>query len=399
MPLMAAPQSTAVQTEIQKIDGMATDTDTRLAVVSAMADALKVHRNHLILLRKETGQTFGQIFVQSLEKDGMDEDAILKRTRALETDIGQRIELARTGGGESGAPRTRPVLSLNTGVDHNSAGTFLWVNPEIGIDSKRASFVAGVPYYRTSASGTSLAGVGDVYATGSLYGRAARMDFESSLTLGLPTGDKNLGLGAGKTTVDVSGTIAHRFERVRPFVSAGFANSIFNFAYQRPYIADGNAAHFSGGFDLRAAPRLTFGAGGFGVMPTGTQVVYSRIAMGQASAPAQGSGAGTGTPSGSMGGNGMGGTGSGMSGPTTPQNMSQMPASVLAHMPFLATTGAAVPASELEDYGANAWASVTVARGVTLNFAAARSVPFQLTTVRVSLGLDLARLLFPSKHF
>lgn len=391
---MAAPQSTAVQAEIQKIDSMAADTSTRLAVVSAMADALNVHRNHLILLRKQTGQTFGQIFVQSLEKDGVAEEAILKRTHALETDIRQRIESARAGDGEPSALRTRPVLSLNSGVDHNSAGTFLWFNPEIGVESQHASFVAGVPYYRDSASGTSLAGVGDVYATGSLYGHAAGMELGSSLTLGLPTGDKNLGLGAGKTTVDVSGTLAHRFGRVRPFVSGGFSNSTFNFAYQRPYISDGNAAHFSGGFDVRAARRLTFGMGGFGVAPTGTQVVYSRIMMGQASTPAQGSGAGAGNSPG-----GMGGMGGGPSGTPPAQNMPQMTAGVLAHMPFLGATGAAVPASELDDYGANAWASITVARGVTLNFAAARSVPFQLTTVRVSLGLDLARILFPSRHF
>ena len=398
MPLMPAPQSTAVQTEIRKIDSMAADAGTRPAVISAMADALKVHRNHLILLRKETGQTFGQIFVQSLDRDGMSADAILQRTHALEADIQQRIELARSGGGEHVPAATRPILTLNTGVDHNSAGTFLWVNPEAGIDSKRASFVAGVPYYRNSGGGTSFTGVGDVYAMGSLYGHAARMDFESSLTLGLPMGDKNLGLGAGKTTVDVSGTIAHSVGRLRPFVSGGFANSTFNFAYARPYIADGNATHFSGGFDVRAARRLTFGVGGFGVVPTGTQVVYSRIMMGPASAPAQDSGAGAGNSPGSVGGNGMGGTGSGVGQPLAP-DMSQMPAGLRAHMPFLATTGASVPASELEDYGANAWASVTVAGGVTVNFAAARSVPFQLTTVRVGLGLDLARLLFPSRHF
>lgn len=352
-----------------------------------MADSLKVHRNHLILLRKQTGQSFGRIFVQSLEKDGLGEDAVLARTRALETDIRQRLAQGEAGSGEAPPAGIRPVLSVNTGLAHGSAGTFFSVNPEVGVDSKRASLIVGVPYCRDFANGTSAAGVGDVYLTGSLYGRAARMEFGSSLTLGLPTGDQNLGLGAGKTTVDVSGTVARTFERVRLFVSAGFANSIFNFAYQRPYIADGNATHFSGGFDLRAAPRLTCGAGGSGVIPTGGQAVYSRVAMTPAPVTT-----GEGASSGSMGGmSGVAG------GPPASQPMPSIPANVLAHMPFLATTGAAASASELQDYGANAWASFTVARGVALNFALARSVPFQLTTVRVSLGLDLARLLFRSR--
>ncbi len=52
-------------------------------------------------------------------------------------------------------------------------------------------------------------------------------------------------------------------------------------------------------------------------------------------------------------------------------------------MPFLAAERSMVPASQLED--------VTVARGVAINLAAARSVHLQLTTARVGLTLDLAR--------
>jgi hypothetical protein len=393
-PLPAAPQPTALQAGIQQIDSLAADADSRLAVVSAMADALGVHRNHLVLLRKETGQSYGLIFLQSLQKQGLDEEAIARRLQALEADIRQRISQERTGNGGAPASGVRPVLSLNTGVDYSSAATFVWVNPEFGIAAKRASLVAGVPYYRDSSDGTAVTGVGDAYAMGSLYGRAARVDLGTSLLVGFPSGDKNLGLGAGKTTVDVSGTLSYAFERARPFVSAGFGNSVFNFAYQRPYISDGNAAQLTGGIDFHTASHLAAGAAGFGVIPSGTQVVYSRIAVGQNSG-SQTALPGSGGSSGSAGGSG--GSGSGSGGAGKGGSPTSTPVDAPAHMPFLANSVSTLPASDLRDYGANAWASVTVARGVTLNFAVAHSVPFRITTARVSLGLDLPRLLFPSR--
>lgn len=423
-PLPAAPQPAALQTGIQKIDSQAADPDTRLAVVSAMADALQVHRNHLILLRRETGQSYGLIFVQALQKQGLGEDVIAERLRALQSDIQRRIAPEHSGNGGPPSSGLRPVLSLNSGVDHSSAATFIWFDPEAGIDSKHASLVAGVPYYRDSSSANAVTGVGDAYLMGSLYGRAARMDVGASLVVGLPSGDRSLGLGAGKVTVDFSGTLAHAFERVRPFVSAGVGNSTFNFAYQRPYIADGNVTHFSGGCEFRVAPQLTAGVGSFGLIPMGTQVVYSRIVPGQASGSqialpgtggasgstggSGGSGAGGSGSSGGSGGSGSGGGsgiggsggsgGSGGAGGTGSGGpASSTPAKVPSHMQFLANAVSTLPATDLRDYGVNAWATISIARGATLNFAVARSVPFQLTTARVSLGLDLPRLLFPSR--
>lgn len=387
-PLVAAPQSAAVQVEIRKIDTLAADAHSRPAVISAMAEALKVHRNHLILLRKESGQTFGEIFVQSLGREEMTEDEILMRTHALEVEIQKSTEQSGSGG----EPALAPVLELSTGVDHNSAGTFLWVNPEIGIAAKHASLAAGVPYYRDSSRGASFSGVGDVYLAGSLCGRAVGMDWAGSLTFGLPSGDQNIGLGAGKTTVDVTGAIAHRIGRLRPFVSGGFANSIFNFAYARPYVEDGNAAHVLAGIELRAAGRVSLGLSGFGVMPTGNQVVYSRMTA----TAAQGSGPGSSPSPG--GANSTGGMGSG-AGQGPAYGQPQMPVKAPGHMPFLANTGASVPANELKDYGGNAWASIAVARGVAIDLAAARSIPFHLTTVHVGLHFDLPRLLFPAWHF
>jgi len=58
-----------------------------------------------------------------------------------------------------------------------------------------------------------------------------------------------------------------------------------------------------------------------------------------------------------------------------------------------------VPAEDLRDHGASAWATVALRPGLTLSLQAARSIPFELTTVSVGLGFDIGRLFFPGKHF
>ena len=70
--------------------------------------------------------------------------------------------------------------------------------------------------------------------------------------------------------------MARRLEFARPWVSAGFANSVFNNAvYQRPYVTDRNAIHVSGGVDFTLPRKFAVGIGGFGLEPIGNQVVYS----------------------------------------------------------------------------------------------------------------------------
>ena len=100
-------------------------------------------------------------------------------------------------------------------------------------------------------------------------------------------------------------------------------------------------------------------------------------------------------PGSGMPGMGTPGFDGGMSGGT----ISATPSSA-RHMPFLASApGSNVPAEELRDHGAVAWASFTIRPGISLNFSVARSIPFELTTVGFGLGFDFARLLFPGKRF
>lgn len=386
--LSAQASVAPVQTEVRKLDALTANPDLKLVVVAAMADSLQMHRNHLLLLRKETGQSFGTIFVSELRSRGMDDDAILRCLRAVRNNVNR--QLADQNGGEN-ATGPRPVLSVGSTVDHNSAGTVYSLVPEIGFDSNHVAAVVGVPYYRISNTSLSSGGLGDVYISGFFGGRKAGLDFGSVLTLGAPTGDRNKGLGTGKVTFDATGTIAQRLGAAKPWVSAGFANSVFNnVGYLRSYITDGNVAHFSGGLDFTLPHKLTFGLGGFGLEPFGQQMVYSQTVMSGSSATAS-SGSGSQNGGGMMPGGGMG-SGMGSGGTMTMSPTSAMPFYDQAQQTMVA-------ANELRDYGASMGLSIPLHPGISLNTMVARSVPFHLTTVRVGIVIDVPRLLFPGKRF
>jgi hypothetical protein len=376
-----------VDSELKRIDALTADPDMKLVVVAAIADHLKVHRNHLILLRKQTGQSYGALFISALRERGVEDGEILRQLRMTNREIAHRLAQFRAPSGDTTQPR--PVLFVSTAADHNSAGTFYSLVPELGIDSSRASIVVGIPYYRTFATNVTAGGVGDVYVAGFLRGRAAGFDLGAAINIGVPTGDPSKGLGAGKVTADATGTIARRYEFARPWLSAGFTNSVFsNVGYQRPYVTDGNAAHFSGGLDLSAGRRVTLGFVGFALRPTGAQTVHSRTMQSNMISGDDGPVPGGPSSGGMMPG---GHTIPGVGGGTIPAGVS---------MSFYdRAQQTVISADELRDYGASAWVSIRLHQGLSLNITTARSFPFHLTTVRVGMGIDVARLLFPGKHF
>lgn len=352
----AGTSSAQIETEIAKIEAAASDSDLKVMLADAIAKQLGVHRNHIFRLRRETGQRYGDIYVSWLESHGHSEEAILEKIGQLN----QRVLRSRPEPEQSGV---HPAAYLSAGGGQSSNGPFYTVVPEFGLVSRRASLILGLPYYRFSGS-ASASGIGDVYATASIYGHARGLDLTPTVTIGFPTGDRLRALGAGKTTVDVSVAVAKRINSVQPFLRLGYANSIFNnVGYQRAYIADGKATYLTTGLDVRPLQRLTVGAGGFAMHPFGAQFVYSR----------SGANASTGTaPSGHMPpGMGMGWGGAVYLPVTRPVEP-------------VATSGA-----ELRDHGFSFWTSLRVARTVWLKGAAARSVSYHVTTVRAGIALDL----------
>ncbi|HWQ53357.1 MAG TPA: hypothetical protein VN442_06715 [Bryobacteraceae bacterium] len=321
--LLAVLAATAANIEdaVRRIDAVASDAEGRLLVSTAIAGRLKMHRNHVVLLRRQSGKSYGRIFVTTLRERGAPEKEIEREINAL------LAELASGGVREEGVG-IGPVLTVSTGVDHSAAATYFSVVPEAGFETRHAGLVFGAPLYRVSADGTVSQGVGDVYTAGFVRGSVAGLDLSANLSVGFPTGDVDLGLGAGKTSVDGRFTVARSFERGRVFASAGGSNFLFNnFIYQRPFISDGPAAHFAGGGEVYPVGRLAVGLGMFAVEASGVQEAI-----------------------------------------TSPASTSTV---------------------DLADRGVNAWATVALSRQVWLEFAVARSFPLELTTARAGVVFSI----------
>lgn len=366
-PVAGQISTASLTPDVAKIDQIAADPDAKLPLLHAMALDLGTHRNHLILLKKQTGRSFGEIYVTELRVRGLNDDAILKKLRSIESRMAAHTD------SEPSVTGWRPVAYIGTSVDQNSAGTFTNVSPELGIDTRRFAIVFGIPIYRIAAAQREATGIGDVYASVFIRKPAGRYELGTALTLGAPTGDRQQGLGAGRISVDLNSTLQRRFERFRPFISGGFTNSVFNnVGYQRPFISNGNALYTSGGIDYQFHRRLTAGVGGFGLHAFGTHTLISR--MTSATHEEQSSG----MPPGHMpvgGGTGMPGTG-------------PMPSGT----PFYAQAQrTSVSGDDLADRGLSGWASWSVHPEVTISLTVARSIPYELTTVRVGLGLNLSR--------
>ena len=366
-PIAGQVSTASLTPDITKIDQIAADPDAKLPLLHAMALDLGTHRNHLILLKKQTGRTFAEIYVTELRGRGLDDDAILKKLRSIQSRIAPRTD------SEQSATGFRPIAYVGTSLDRNSAGTFTTVSPELGIDTRRFAIVLGIPIYRIAATQREATGIGDAYASVFIRKPAVRYDLGAALTLSAPTGDREQGFGAGRVSVDLNGTLQRRFERFRAFISGGFTNSVFNnVGYQRPFISNGNALYTSGGIDYRFHRRLTAGVGGFGLHALGTHMLISR--MTSASHDDQSSGM--------IPGHMPPGSGVGMPGTSAMSD----------GRPFYAQPQeTAISGQDLADRGLSGWASWSVHPEVTISLTVARSIPYELTTVRVAFGFNLSR--------
>ncbi|MBL8293879.1 MAG: hypothetical protein JNN08_18690 [Bryobacterales bacterium] len=357
-----------------RIDELTADPETKFQTLDAMAATLGTHRNRLILLKKESGRSFAEIYADELRRRGASEPAIAEKFRQVaEMVVGTRSGWADPTG-------LRPIAYIGSTVDRNSAGTFITLAPELGVDFGKRAIVVGVPIYRISATQRDSTGIGDAYVAAFLRQPVRRYDLGIACTVSAPTGSKDEGLGTGRVSVDLNGTVQRKLESLRPFVTGGYTNSTFNnIGYQRPFISNGNAVYTSGGVDYTIRRRWTAGVGGFALHAVGSQTVISRMFSIPHAAAVPG----------------VGGTGPGMPGMGhgTPGQQS-MPSGTPTGTPIyghaLITT---VTAQDVSDHGVAARMSWSPRPDVTFSLRIAHSFPYELTTIRFGIGLDVSRSL------
>ena len=246
------------------------------------------------------------------------------------------------------------VLDLDSSVGYN-------FDKHWGVDmGVPFSFVSSSPSTTTTTGPTAgkntsgaLNSLGNVHTDLNFKTNGDVANYNSTITAAAPTGSTKKGISTGRPNLGWNNHVEHSFDRLTPFVEAGFSNGLTDSRfYHRPYTTLGFMSQFSGGSTIELGGNFSVGASLYDDLPSGSQKMFSKL-VGKNST----SGAGTGTHG-------------------------------RAYELAAETTG---NASLTRDNGESAW--VEFSPGVLdFQIGYTHSVHFALNTVAFNLGVDLGKL-------
>lgn len=230
---------------------------------------------------------------------------------------------------------------------------------------------AGVPLYFVSSSSTiqknnpgavSGIGVGTFFTDLRLNYPNQSLNYSSAIHLTVPTADTKKGFSTGHATWNFANHIDHAFGDFSPFLDAGVGNTVMDTQFvHRPFMTFGYNAQFNGGVEYDPG-KFSFSVSAYDVAPWGNQTVISRVFRCGSAAKCS-------------------------AGAPTKNRKSFTTASV--------STGAA---DLVRDNGYNAGIDYKPVGNLDLEFDYSRSVPLQLNSYSIGIGVDLSWLLRPHVH-
>ena len=146
-----------------------------------------------------------------------------------------------------------------------SASVFTTINVNAKSTGKAATSASQLRTVHGAATDTAIAGHLDLPLPSSV-------EYTFTSTLGLPTGNKAYGLGAGQVSYDLN----NHFERdmfLSPYVEAGFGDTsqLLNRRVRRNQTSVGNLAHFEAGGSADLPLHASFNLSAFESLPIGNQ--------------------------------------------------------------------------------------------------------------------------------
>ena len=189
--------------------------------------------------------------------------------------------------------------SLGTSSQHDSTnGWSSILNPNVAYRFNRHfSLDAGVPLYvyikvyqnTGSAAKPAYAYVprngvfGDTALSFQGGASAGWLDYNGTVTMGLPSGNSKYGLGAGQVTYSINNHLEKTLGPVTPDIELGFGDSS-NLVDQRvlkSYVAVGPLAHFQAGMAVDLPFSASFEADAYEELPLAKDLVYSTTGKGK----------------------------------------------------------------------------------------------------------------------
>ena len=192
-----------------------------------------------------------------------------------------------------------PNLSLGTTGQHDSAsGWSSLLTPDLAWRFNRsfsADFSLPIYPYVTvdETSGTKLRPIytpatrtfllSDSFLSAHYQANPRLLDYEATLTLGLPTGNSSYGLGAGKVTYNINNHFEHTFGIFTPDLELGIGNSsqLVDRRIRRGYTSVGELAHFQAGTSVDLPFSMSFAADAYEELPLSAQTINSTTGRGR----------------------------------------------------------------------------------------------------------------------
>jgi hypothetical protein len=167
------------------------------------------------------------------------------------------------------AYRFNPFLSLNASVP-----VYGYINVEANTGTK-----AKPVYTPTTKHGV----LGDASLAAQFDAHLSLLDYNSTLSMGLPSGNTAYGLGAGTVTGDFNNHVEKSIGIFSPDIEFGLGTSsgLIGTRVRKSYTATGTLAHFQAGTSIDLPLDMSLEADGYEQLPLNASTIYSITGIGR----------------------------------------------------------------------------------------------------------------------
>jgi hypothetical protein len=151
---------------------------------------------------------------------------------------------------------------------------YMYINVDANVGTKAK------PVYAYS---TKKSVFGDTNLSFHADARAWKTDYNGTISMGLPSGNTDYGLGAGQVTFNINNHFERSFGIFTPDVELGYSDTsvLVNQRILKSYVAVGPLAHFQAGTAIELPRDISFEAEIYEELPLAKDLVYSTTGSGK----------------------------------------------------------------------------------------------------------------------
>lgn len=212
-----------------------------------------------------------------------------------ETSSAARVSPSQEIHPSSTQPGSQAIFTLSeTSQNDSTTGWSSFLTPDLGYRLNRHFLVdANLPWYilveayiPTTVNGVTSYQLqsrynvlGDAAATAHFETSHNDLSYNTTGTVAFPTGDKNLGVGAGITTYHLNNHVEYSIGRFNPDFEAGIGNSsaLASSVVKKSYTAVGAIANFQTGAEIDLPRKVSLDLELYEAMPVALQNIFGTI--------------------------------------------------------------------------------------------------------------------------